>query len=284
MPGFIDETILTGVLSAALLVAIQIILAIIGYFIARAVGKRIIIRGFSKMQEKRNMHPGRIKTISRLLVNVFSYVLIFVLITIILGIFNLPIASLIAGAGVVGLAVGFGAQGLVSDVVTGVFLLIEKQVDVDDYISVAGLDGVVEEIGLRTTQIRSFDGVLHFIPNREIITVSNYSRGNMQALIDIGISYNDDIDKATSVLQEACNKVASIYPEIVEGPDVVGVQSLGDSEVVLRIIGKTENMMQWAMQREILKACKEALEENGIEIPYPHQVYIDKHESVSVNK
>ncbi|WP_158735540.1 mechanosensitive ion channel family protein [Alteribacillus sp. YIM 98480] len=263
-------------IGGTVLFILQILLAIIGFFIARAIGKNIINRSFSKMQEQRNMHPGRVQTLLKLSINVFSYVLIFIFITIIVGIFGLPIASIIASAGIIGLAVGFGAQGLVSDVVTGFFILLEKQIDVEDYVSVAGVDGVVEEVGLRTTQIRGFDGTLHFVPNREISTVNNHSRGNMRAMVDISISYDDRVDEAITVLQDVCDKMAAEEPAIKEGPDVLGVQTLGDSDVVIRILGKTENMEQWGIERKLRKACKEALDANGIEIPFPHQVYVEK--------
>lgn len=185
-------------------------------------------------------------------------------------------ASLIAGAGIVGLAIGFGAQGLVSDVVTGFFLLLEKQIDVNDYVTVGSIDGIVESVGLRTTQLRSFDGTLNYIPNRDITTVSNHSRGNMQALVDIGVSYDQDIDKAIVVLQAACEKAAAENEMIIEGPDVIGVQAFGASDVTLRIIAKAKNGEQWAVERHLRKAIKETLDANGIEIPFPHQVNIRK--------
>lgn len=254
----------------------QVALAVIAFFIARSIGTRLIRGTFSKMEQQKNMSAGRVQTLQKLSVNAFSYVLIFVFITIVISIFGLNPTGLIAGAGVVGLAIGFGAQGLVSDVVTGFFLLLEKQIDVDDYVTTGGVDGVVEEVGLRTTQIRGFDGTLHFIPNRDISSVSNHSRGNMRALVDIGISYDDNIDHAIAVLQQACDRIAAEDPTIKEGPNVIGVQGLGDSDVVLRIIAKTENMAQWAVERKLRKQLKEALDANNIEIPFPHQVYIEK--------
>ncbi|MET3505211.1 mechanosensitive ion channel family protein [Halalkalibacter oceani] len=254
----------------------QVILAIIAFFIARSIGTRLIRGTFSKMERQKNMSAGRVQTLQKLSVNAFSYVLIFVFITIVISIFGLNPTGLIAGAGVVGLAIGFGAQGLVSDVVTGFFLLLEKQIDVDDYVTAGGVDGVVEEVGLRTTQIRGFDGTLHFIPNRDISSVSNHSRGNMRALVDISISYDDNIDYAIAVLQQACDRIAAEDPTIKEGPNVIGVQGLGDSDIVLRIIAKTENMAQWAVERKLRKELKEALDANNIEIPFPHQVYIEK--------
>ena len=220
-------------------------------------------------------------TLQSLTENVFGYVLIFILVATIFNIFGLSVASLIAGAGIVGLAIGFGAQGLVSDVVTGFFLLLEKQIDVNDYVTVGSIDGIVESVGLRTTQIRSFDGTLNYIPNRDITTVSNHSRGNMRALVDIGISYDADIDKAIAVIQKACENVTLENETIVEGPDVIGVQAFGASDVTLRVIAKAMNGEQWAVERQLRKAIKEALDANGIEIPFPHQVNITKNQEQS---
>src|SRR5699024_11954666 len=133
------------------------------------------------------------------MLSTLSYTLGFIVIVVVLCIFGLPIGGLIAGAGVVVLAVGFGAQGIVSDVVTGFFILTEKWADVDDYVITGGFDGVVEEIGLTTTQIRDYDGILHFILNCNIENLSNYSRVDIRALVDLRISYNHNSDAATSI-------------------------------------------------------------------------------------
>ncbi|AND39203.1 MULTISPECIES: mechanosensitive ion channel family protein [Cytobacillus] len=247
------------------------------FLIVKSAGNKIIHKSFEGIGRKERISPGRSKTLQSLAKNIFSYVLIFIFAVTILQIFGIKATAILAGAGVVGLAVGFGAQGLVSDVVTGFFILLERQIDVGDYVTTGSYSGIVEQIGLKTTQIRGFDGTLHYIPNREITSLSNHSRGNMRALVDIGISYDDNIDEAITVLQETCDKIAEVNQAIVEGPNVIGVQTLGSSDVVLRIIAKTENMEQWAVERQLRKALKEALEANGIEIPFPHQVLIQKH-------
>ncbi|SEM12459.1 small conductance mechanosensitive channel [Mesobacillus persicus] len=257
-----------------------IILKVIGIFIAfaivKAIGNKVLERTFSRLMKREEISQGRALTLQKLAENILSYALIFILVASLFSIFGLSVASLIAGAGIVGLAIGFGAQGLVSDVVTGFFLLLEKQIDVNDYVTVGAMDGIVESVGLRTTQIRSFNGTLNYIPNREITSVSNHSRGNMRALVDIGISYDDNIDKAIEVMQRACDLVAAENPVIADGPNVIGVQAFGSSEVVLRVIARTENGEQWAVERQLRKAIKEAFDANGIEIPFPHQVLIQK--------
>ncbi|MCM3609875.1 mechanosensitive ion channel family protein [Planococcus sp. MERTA32b] len=265
-----------GLLVDAGLIAAQVVGIVIAFFIVRAIGNKVIGRFFGKLLNKGDVTKGRALTLQSLTENVFGYVLVFILVATIFSIFGLSVASLIAGAGIVGLAIGFGAQGLVSDVVTGFFLLLEKQIDVNDYVTVGSIDGIVEAVGLRTTQIRSFDGTLNYIPNRDITTVSNHSRGNMRALVDIGVSYDADIDKAIAVIQAACENVTLENETIVEGPDVIGVQGFGASDVTLRIIAKAKNGEQWAVERQLRKAIKEALDANGIEIPFPHQVTIHK--------
>ncbi|WP_047982294.1 mechanosensitive ion channel family protein [Ornithinibacillus contaminans] len=274
MLGWMDEINWAEVMMNFGVVVIKLIAIIIVYLIARSIGKRTIEKAFNR--KGNDFSTGRTKTLQSITVNIFSYFLLFIFIGIVFELVGLDIKALLAGAGIVGLAIGFGAQGLVSDVVTGFFLLLEKQIDVEDYVTVAGKDGVVEEIGLRTTKLRGFDGTLHFIPNREITNVSNHSRGNMRALVDIGISYDDDIDKATKVMQEVCDKLAAEDENILEGPDVIGVQAFGASDVVIRVIGKTKNGEQFGVERKLRKAIKEALDENGIEIPYPHQVNVSK--------
>src|SRR5699024_727364 len=250
------------------IIVIQLILIWIGYLIAKSIGKRLINRSFSEVRKKGKITEGRAAVLERLMHSVLSYTLAFIVIVVIFGIFGLPIGGLIAGAGVVGLAIGFGAQGLVSDVVTGFFLLAEKWADVGDYIITAGVDGVVEEVGLRTTQIRDFDGILHFIPNRNIENLSNYSRGEMRALVDISIGYNHNTDETIRVAQEVCDQMAEEDDTIVEGPNVDGVEMIERHEMVLRVTAQTENMMQWGVQRNLWKSLKEAFDENDIRMPY----------------
>lgn len=243
-------------------ILLKLIATMIVFYIARAIGRKLIRNSFSKAQVKRKMSAGRTKTLQTLTISAFSYVLIFITLVVILGLFDIDATGLIAGAGVIGLAIGFGAQGLVSDVVTGFFLLLEKQVDVGDYVTAAGFDGIVEEVGIRTMQIRSFDGTLNYVPNRAVGSLSNHSRGNMRALVDIAIPYSDNIDEAVNILQTVCDEMKDKNPKIVEGPDVLGVQTFGSSEITLRIIAKTETMEQWAVERDLRKAIKEALDAN----------------------
>ncbi|KUP07631.1 mechanosensitive ion channel protein [Bacillus coahuilensis p1.1.43] len=262
---------------------LQIIALFIGFLIVKSIGNSVISRFFTNYEKSNHISQARATTLKGLTKNILNYILIFVFFVTLLQIFDIEVAAILAGAGIVGLAVGFGAQGLVSDIVTGFFILLEKQLDVGDYVSTGSFSGIVESVGLRTTQIRGFDGTLHYIPNRDITSVSNHSRGNMRALVDIGISYDDHIDTAVTVMQEVCDQLAKENDHIIEGPNVLGVQSLGSSDVVIRIVGKTKNGEQWGVERELRKQLKAALDANGIEIPYPHQVFVQKTEAENAN-
>lgn len=271
-----QEAVWTSWLISLGLTVLKLVIVIVAFMFVLSLGKSLIAKSFVRLQSKRNMSAARSQTLEKLATAVLTYFLGFIVIGIVFELFGLDVKTLIAGAGIVGLAIGFGAQGLVSDVVTGFFVLLEKQMDVGDYVSVADHEGIIEEIGLRTTQIRLFDGTLAYIPNREIRSLSNHSRGNMRALVDIGIAYEENIDRAIEVIQRACDQVAAQNNSIKEGPQVLGVQSLGSSDVVIRVLCRTENMQQWSVERSLRKVIKEALDANGIEIPYPHQVNVEK--------
>ncbi|TMN23435.1 mechanosensitive ion channel family protein [Lentibacillus cibarius] len=262
---------LAAIISFALRVGLLIFLFIL--FIP--IGKKVIVKSIQRAGSSQKASPTRIKTLEKLLVNVFSYAAGFLFIIMLFAVLNIPIGPLLAGAGIIGLAIGFGAQGLVSDIVTGFFILLEHQLEIDDYITTAGYDGIVEEVGLRTTKIRSFNGTLNYVPNRHIEGVANHSRGNMRALVDMRISYHDNMDEAISVLERVCAAFQE-DERFKDGPNVIGVQSIGSSEVILRVVGQTENGLQWECERALRKAIKEAFDQEGITIPYPHHVVIQK--------
>lgn len=231
------------------------------------------------IEENKGDNVRRKTTLILLLKSTFKYVIYFVSGIIILSIFDIPVASLLAGAGILGLAVGFGAQSLVKDVINGFFILFEDQFAVGDYIETAGKDGIVEELGLRTTKIRNFGGQLHIIPNGEITQVTNFSNGNMRVMVDIGVAYDEDSEYVIGVLEEICEEVAQEKDEIItEGPNVLGVQELAASSVVIRIWAKVKPMEQWSIARYIRQKVKKRFDEMGIEIPYQHMVLMSKDE------
>lgn len=266
---------LDEVLSAILPVVGKMLLLIVAYLIIVPIGKKVIEKTLQNAAKGQKSSPGRMKTLEKLLTNVFSYIMIFVLIVMLFSAIGVDIGPLLAGAGVVGLAIAFGAQGLVSDIVTGFFVILERQIEIDDYITTAGYDGVVEEIGLRTTKIRSFDGTLNFVPNRYIEGVANHSRGNMRALVDIGVSHYDDLDEALAILKEICEEFQD-DERFKDGPDAIGVQTVDTSQIVLRVVGQTENGLQWACERDMRKRIKEAFNNKGVNMPLSQHVVVQK--------
>jgi moderate conductance mechanosensitive channel len=138
---------------------------------------------------------------------------------------------------------------------------------VGELVSIGDFSGTVEQVGLRTTQIRGADGTLHFIPNREITQLSNHSRGEMQALVDIEISVHNNIPKTLEILKALCEHIAKENTVITDGPDVVGIQNMGPNTLTIRILAKTINMEQWGVERLIRQEVKIALDENGIKLP-----------------
>lgn len=241
-------------------------LLIIVYMIALPLGKKMIEKSIQKLARSKKVSPGRIKTLEKLLANVYTYIISFILILMLFTTIGVDIGPLILGAGVLGLAVAFGAQGLVSDVVTGFFILVENQLEIDDYVTTAGYDGIVEEIGLRTTKIRSFDGTLNYVPNRYIESVANHSRGNMRALVDIAVNYQVNIDDAIAILERICSEF-QMDERFKDGPHAIGVESFDSSNIVLRVVGQTENGQQWTCERELRKKIIEAFEKENINNP-----------------
>lgn len=253
------------------------ILIITGLFIR--VGK-IAIRNFFKVRTRGPLRitERREATLMKLLENVLTYVVYFIAIMSILAAMAIDVKAMLAGAGIVGLAVGFGAQSLVKDIITGFFIIFEDQFSVGDYVRIGQFEGTVEEIGLRTTKIKSFTGEINILPNGSIVEVTNFSLYNSVAVLDIGIAYEGDIEYAEKVLQEYLETTTEKYPELVKAPELLGVQQFGASEVVLRIVAETLPMKHWYMGRQLRKDIKLLLDQHGIEIPFPRMVMYSRQE------
>jgi len=226
----------------------------------------------SKDMFKLKIDDNRISTAKGILKSIVRYTIYFVAITPILAEINIDIKGLVAAAGIGGLAIGFGAQNLVRDIITGLFILFEDQFAVGDYIEIDGKTGVVEEMALRITKIRDFSGDLHIIPNGAISKVTNRCRGNMRAKVDMSIAYEENIERATEVLTKASEEIKKESDDIIEGPLVLGVTNFGESDVVITTIAKVKPMAQWGVERLMRKKYKEIFDKEGIEIPYPKRV------------
>ena len=188
--------------------------------------------------------------------------------------FGVNVAPLLAGAGVAGLAVGFGAQNLVRDVISGLFILLENQIRVNDVAIINGTGGLVEEINLRTTVLRSLDGVVHVFPNGTITTLSNVTREFSCHVFDIGVAYKEDTDRVVALLKEVGEDLRqddTCGPEMLEPLEIFGVDKFADSAVVIKGKIKTMPSKQWMVGREFNRRVKKRFDEEGVEIPFPHQ-------------
>jgi len=247
---------------------IVVVSGVIVRIVKKMISKVFLLRAKSRLRTSER----RDETMKRLLHNVAAYIIYFIAILMALETVNVNVKGLIAGAGIVGLAVGFGAQSLVKDVITGFFIIFEDQFAVGDFVRIGQLEGTVEEIGLRTTKIKNVTGELNIIPNGNIFEVTNFSVHNSVAVVDIGISYEGDVDRAEHVITNLLEGMPARYEDLVRAPELLGIQSFGPSEVVLRITAETLPMRHFYIARQLRKELKETLDANGIEIPYPRMV------------
>ncbi|HEX6310460.1 MAG TPA: mechanosensitive ion channel family protein [Acidimicrobiia bacterium] len=191
-----------------------------------------------------------------------------------LGELGVNLAPLVAGAGIAGIAIGFGAQTLVRDFLSGIFMLFEDQYGVGDVINVGEATGVVEGVSLRTTRLRDVEGVVWHVPNGEIHRVGNMSQQWSRALLDIEVAYDTDIPTATRVIKDTADAMwqdADWSRLILSEPEVWGVEGLGASSIVIRLVVQTRPLEQWRVARELRARIKRSFDEAGIEIPFPQQ-------------
>ena len=191
----------------------------------------------------------------------------------ILGEMGLNLAPLLAGAGIVGIALGFGAQSLVKDFLSGLFILVEDQFGVGDIVDLDGeTSGTVEAVSLRTTRLRAVDGTVWHVPNGEIRRVGNKSQHWSRALLDVEVAYDTDIDHAKAVIKRVADELWQAREDILEEPEVWGVETLGPNSIVIRLVVKTRPADQYDVSRQLRQRLKEAFDAEGIEIPFPQQV------------
>lgn len=258
---------------------LKVILIIVGANIIYRIGRTIISAFFRRQASSRlQISEKKINTLSALSQSILKYILYFIAGIMILEQFGVNTNSLIATAGIGGVAIGFGAQSLVKDVIAGFFILFEEQYAVGDMVTIGDVTGTVIDIGLRTTKIRSFSGEVTIIPNGQISKVVNRSCDNILAIVDVNIAYEEDINDAMRIMGDVARKYAAENENIVEEPQVLGVIDLGDYGITIRLIAKTANMQKWAVERELRKRIKEAFDDNKIKIPYPRKFIIQNKE------
>ena len=228
-----------------------------------------------------NRRVQRAKTIGSLLKSIITGIVVAIFGTMILSEIGVNIAPIIASAGIIGLALGFGAQSLVKDFLSGIFMILEDQYGVGDVVDVGEASGTVEAVSLRITRLRDVNGTVWYVPNGEILRVGNMSQNWARTVLDINVSYGEDLARVRRVLQDVAHDLwedEDFKNLVIEEPEVWGVESLGIDGVSVRVTLKTAPLEQWAVAREMRQRIKARFDHEGIEIPFPQRVIWNRQE------
>ncbi len=252
-----------------LLVVVLIALRILKIALNR-LGKIILKRSHS---HKDTEAEKRINTLMGIVRGITKILIWAIFIMTLLKKFGIDIGPILASAGIIGLAVGFGAQELVRDVISGFFILLENQVRTGDVAIINGTGGLVEKIEMRTVTLRDFSGVVHVFQNGKINTLSNMTKEWSAMVFDVGVAYKEDVDQVSKIMKEVGEDLkndSEFGPKIIEGLEVFGLDQFGDSAIVIKARLKTKPIEQWTVGREYRRRLKYAFDEKNIEIPFPH--------------
>ena len=244
---------------------VEIVLIILVAAVVIKIGSFVIRRIFERQRSVKNIDMKKIDTMSSLLISIFKYA-VYIMSGVIILTDVFKMTSVLAAAGVGGIAIGFGAQSLIKDIISGMFIVMEDQYAVGDIVTIGDMNGTVEQLELRVTKLRNFNGDLCIIPNGEIKKVINHTRGNRAVIVDVPIAHSADIDKAFAVAEEVCSDVAKEFDAIVELPSVLGITELRDRNLNLRIFARTRPDAQGEVERRIRKLIKERFSKE--EIPF----------------
>ncbi|WP_052447568.1 mechanosensitive ion channel family protein [Clostridium polynesiense] len=246
----------------ALIIIILTILTKVGYKIINKVVKRQI-----ESNKRFTLDEKKAYTFGSVLKSILKYTSYFIGFTAILTVLFGNISITFASVG--GVAIGFGAQNLVKDIINGLFILFENQFSVGDYVTIGNYKGTVENIGLRSTILKDFSGDVHILPNSIISEVTNHSIAESRVMVDVEIAYEENVDNAMKVIEDICNEFKLENENMVDGPRPVGVVNLKSSSVTIRVLGKAKPMTQWGCENELRRRIKIGMDKSNIEIPYP---------------
>ncbi len=269
------HSLVEWMINVAPLVIILIIVYFLIGFVLNKIARRLI-NSISQKYDDQNDLEGkkRVVTLTGLTKTVLIITAKTVIIFIILSELGIDVGPLLAGAGIIGLAVGFGAQELVRDVISGFFIIVENQIREGDVVNINGFGGVVEKIHIRTIILRDYAGAVHVIQNGKINSLSNMTKQWSAMVFDIGVAYKEDIEKVIEVIRAVGTDLQSdeVFSEnILEPIEIAGLDRFGESELVIKARLKTTPGQQWTLGREYRKKLKKAFDEKGIEIPFPHR-------------
>jgi small conductance mechanosensitive channel len=270
------STVTDWLISHGTRILIILLIGAILYYVLRKVipsALHLTVRRRGKGKKAEEEAEKRIQTLSRIFMGTGVVVIAIAAGFMILSELGINIYPLLAGFGVIGVALGFGAQYLIRDLIAGFFILVENQYNIGDWISIAGTDGSVQEINMRRTVLRDFDGTVHVVPNGEIKTASNYSKEWARLNLNISVAYGTDLDHAIAVINRIGEEMAKAehWRSLIQSPpQALRVDNLGDSGIDIRVLGQTKPIRQWEVMGEFRKRIKRAFDEEGIEIPWPH--------------
>ena len=259
---------------------LKILLILVGTFVVHKFSFILIDKGIRKaVTTDRFISIEAEKKRQETLITVFHQAIVIIVwllaVLMILSEIGINTAPLIAGAGIIGLAFGFGGQYLIKDLISGFFIILENQYRVGDVACFGDTCGLVEKVTLRTTILRDLDGVVHHVPNGEIKTASNLSKYFASVNLNIGVSYNSDLEKVIKVVNNVGKELAkdkNWKEMIIKAPQFLRVDDFADSAIVIKILGETKPLKQWDVSGELRKRLKIAFDKNGIEIPFPQRV------------
>ncbi len=249
--------------------------AIVAWLILDRIGRRLVGRIVDRHADRADVQgeerAQRIRTLWSLGRAVLLVTLLVIVVLVIMGIWGIPTTPFVAVGSVIGVALGFGAQDLVRDIIAGLFVIAEDQYAIDDFVEIADVSGRVEAIRLRTTVLRDLDGNVHYVPNGQVTVASNLTQEFSQVVVDVGVAYETDVDRALAVVNDEVGSFAQdeAWAEgFLAEPEILGVESLSDSAVVLRVVFKVKPRFRWTVRREFLRRIKKRFDADGIEIPY----------------
>ncbi|MEW6410998.1 MAG: mechanosensitive ion channel family protein [Candidatus Zixiibacteriota bacterium] len=268
--ALLDRT-LAWLTTSGLRVILVVILALVALRVSRWLSRRLLapIIGTDPDVETQK----RADTLASLIRYALTVAILSVALMMVLGEFGIELGPILAAAGIVGLAVGFGAQQLVQDVISGFFILMEDQIRVGDVVNIAGKGGLVEKVTLRATVLRDLAGNVHYVRNGQIDVVTNMTKEYSQYVFDIGVAYREDIDEVVELIKQVDDDLRAdkeFSDDILEPIEILGLDQFADSAVIIKARTKTKPIKQWRIGREFNRRLKKIFDEKGIEIPFPH--------------
>ena len=260
-----------GIIILVIILGAFIINEVVSLLLPSIIYSLVKVRG--KRRSAREEIEKRASTLSRFLGHVITGIIAIISLFMVLSEIGVDIAPLLVGAGFIGIAVGFAGQKLISDILNGLFIVIEDYYSAGDVVRVAGISGLVEDVNIRRTILRDLDGIVHIIPNSQIETASNFTRNWSRVNLNVPVAYGENLDRVIDVLNKVGMEIAEdehFGPMIIKAPQVLRVDNFGDSGIEIKILGETKPIKQWDVMGELRKRIKKAFDEAGIEIPWPH--------------